>query len=68
MQTGMTLTGEHTCRVHIRNKRSTERVDCIRSEKLSITNKEKDLGVWFDTGLKFSSYRPIRPSHAVAKK
>ena len=30
---------------------------------MSITNEEKDLGVWFDTGLKFSSHI----SHAVAK-
>ena len=35
----------------------------IRSEKLSITNEEKDLGVWFDTGQKFSCHI----SHAVAK-
>ena len=54
------------CKVmHIGNKDSTETPysvgQGIRSEKLSITNEEKDLGVWFDTGLKFSSHI----SHAV---
>jgi len=50
------------CKVmHIGNKDSTETPysvgQGIRSEKLSITNEEKDLGVWFDTGLKFSSHQ-----------
>ena len=52
--------------MHIGNKDSTETPysvgQGISSEKLSITNEEKDLGVWFDTGLKFSSHI----SHAVA--
>jgi len=51
--------------VHIGNKESTESPysvgQGIRSEKLGITNEEKDF--WFDTGLKFSSHI----SHAVAK-
>ena len=53
--------------MHIGNKDSAETPysvgQGIRSKKLSITNEEKDLGVWFDTGLKFSSHI----SHAVAK-
>ena len=49
------------CKVmHIGNKDSTETPysvgQGISSEKLSITNEEKYLGVWFDTGLKFSSH------------
>jgi len=57
----------NNCKVmHIGNKDSTETPysvgQGISSEKLSITNEEKDLGVWFDTGLKFSSHI----SHAVA--
>ena len=56
------------CKVmHVGNKDSTETPysvgQGIRSEKLSIANEEKDLGVWFDTGLKFSSHI----SHTVAK-
>jgi len=45
--------------MHIGNKDGTEAPysvgQGIRSEKLSITNEEKDLGVWCDTGLDWSS-------------